>query len=213
MMKYVLDGKEYNIVIERKSSNRNTYVRVKSDLTILVTTNRFTSLKEIERLLTDSVDKLDKMIRTQEIKKENNEGFNFLGNKYDIIYVNQGEVTLGEKKAFVNKNLDLDAWYKKQAKSLFLEHLNIIYNNFSRKIPYPDLKIRKMSTRWGVCNTKLKTVTLNLELIKRDVKYLDYVIVHELSHLIYANHSRDFWALVEENMPQYKKYRKEMKDF
>ncbi len=213
MMKYVLDDKEYNIVIERKSGNRNTYIRVKNDLTILVTTNRFTSLKDIERLLRDSEDKLDKMIRAQEVKKENNEGFNFLGNKYDIIYVNQGEVTLGEKKAFVNKNLDLDAWYKKQAKSLFLEHLNTIYNNFSRKIPYPDLKIRKMSTRWGVCNTKLKTVTLNLELIKRDTKYLDYVIVHELSHLIHANHSREFWALVEENMPQYKKYRKEMKDF
>ena len=94
-----------------------------------------------------------------------------------------------------------------------IEHLNTIYDNFSRKIPYPDLKIRKMSTRWGVCNTKLKTVTLNLELIKRDTKYLDYVIVHELSHLIHANHSREFWALVEENMPQYKKYRKEMKDF
>ena len=213
MMKYVLDDKEYNIVIERKSGNRNTYIRVKNDLTILVTTNKFTSLRDIERLLRDSEDKLDKMIRAQEVKKENNEGFNFLGNKYDIIYVNQGEVTLGEKKAFVNKNLDLDAWYKKQAKSLFLEHLNIIYNNFSRKIPYPDLKIRKMSTRWGVCNTKLKTVTLNLELIKRDTKYLDYVIVHELSHLIHANHSREFWALVEENMPQYKKYRKEMKDF
>ena len=86
MMKYVLDDKEYNIVIERKSGNRNTYIRVKNDLTILVTTNRFTSLKDIERLLRDSEDKLDKMIRAQEVKKENNEGFNFLGNKYYIIY-------------------------------------------------------------------------------------------------------------------------------
>ena len=70
-----------------------------------------------------------------------------------------------------------------------------------------------MTTRWGVCNTRSKTVTLNLELIKRDTKYLDYVIVHELSHLIHANHSSDFWDLVEENMPDYKKYRKEMKEF
>ena len=60
---------------------------------------------------------------------------------------------------------------------------------------------------------KTKTVTLNLELIKRDLKYLDYVIVHELSHLIEANHSKAFWALVEENCKDYKKYRKEMKDF
>ena len=61
MMKYVLDDKEYNIVIERKSGNRNTYIRVKNDLTILVTTNRFTSLKDIERLLRDSEDKLDRI--------------------------------------------------------------------------------------------------------------------------------------------------------
>ena len=70
-----------------------------------------------------------------------------------------------------------------------------------------------MTSRWGVCNTRTKTVTLNLELIKRDTKYLDYVIVHELSHLIYGNHSAAFWSLVEENMPEYKIYRKEMKEF
>ena len=70
-----------------------------------------------------------------------------------------------------------------------------------------------MTSRWGVCNISLKTITLNLELIKRDTKYLDYVIVHELSHLIHADHSERFWALVEENMSDYKKYRKEMKEF
>ena len=70
-----------------------------------------------------------------------------------------------------------------------------------------------MTTRWGVCNTKSKTVTLNLELIKRDLKYLDYVIVHELSHLIEGNHSNRFWALVEKNFPNYKQMRKEMKEF
>ena len=70
-----------------------------------------------------------------------------------------------------------------------------------------------MSSRWGVCNVKSKNITLNSELIKRDIKYLDYVIVHELSHLIYANHSRSFWNLVEENCPNYKEIRKEMKEF
>ena len=70
-----------------------------------------------------------------------------------------------------------------------------------------------MTSRWGVCNVKSKTVTLNLELIKYDLKYLDYVIVHELSHLIYANHSKDFWNVVSKYVPNYKKIRKEMKDF
>ena len=73
--------------------------------------------------------------------------------------------------------------------------------------------IRKMTSRWGVCNTKLKKVTLNLELIKRDTIYLDYVIYHELSHLIEGNHSSKFWSIVEENCPNYKNIRKQMKDF
>ena len=122
-------------------------------------------------------------------------------------------ISFGENKVFLNRNFNVDQWYKNSAKSIFLEHLDVIYHGFSRRIPYPSLRIRKMTSRWGVCNVRLKVVTLNLELIKRDLKYLAYVIVHELSHLIYPNHSKDFWSLVEENMPEYKKYRKEMKEF
>ena len=70
-----------------------------------------------------------------------------------------------------------------------------------------------MKTRWGVCNIISHTITLNLELMKRDISYLDYVIIHEMSHLIYGDHSSRFWALVEANMPNYKKYRDEMKEF
>ena len=61
-------------------------------------------------------------------------------------------------------------------------------------------------------NITRKIVTLNLELIKLDIKYLDYVIVHELSHLIYPNHSKDFWNVVSKYCPNYKIYRKEMKN-
>ena len=70
-----------------------------------------------------------------------------------------------------------------------------------------------MKTRWGVCNIKTHIITLNLELMQRDPIYLDYVIIHEMTHLVYGDHSKDFWNLVEENMPNYKKYRDEMKDF
>lgn len=212
-MKLNVDGNYYDVVIEKKASNRNTYIRVKSDMTIFVTTSKFVSNSAIEKLLEENYEKIVKMINTQEKKKENNEGFNYLGKQYSIVYVDYCDISFGNERVFLNKKLNIDKWYMHQARSIFLEHLNKIYERFSRKIPYPELKIRKMTTRWGVCNTKTKTVTLNLELIKRDTKYLDYVIVHELSHLIHANHSSDFWDLVEENMPDYKKYRKEMKEF
>ena len=212
-MKFTVDFKDYDVEIQRKVSNRNTYIRVKNDLKILVTTNTFTSDKAISKLLDENYSKVVKMIEAQLVKRENNQGFYYLGKKYDIVYVDYCDISFGDTKVFINKKLDIDKWYKKQAKKIFSEHLDLMYKNFTKTIPHPNLKIRKMTTRWGVCNIKLKTVTLNLELIKRDSKYLDYVIVHELSHLIHPNHSREFWNLVEENIGDYKKYRKEMKEF
>lgn len=212
-MKLDVNGTYYDIVIEKKAGNRNTYIRVKKDLTIQVTTNMFTSNKAILKLIEDNYEKIVKMIEVQETKNSNNEGFFYLGKKYDIVYAEWCSISFGEDKVFLSKTLDIDKWYKEQAKVLFQEHFDKMYNKFSKRIPYPELKIRKMKSRWGVCNIRTKVITLNLELIKRDTKYLDYVIVHELSHLIHGDHSPAFWKLVGENMPEYKKYREEMKDF
>ena len=97
-------------------------------------------------------------------------------------------------------------------RKLFKNRLDYIYNIYKENIPYPSLRIRKMKTRWGVCNTKLKVVTLNSELIRYDLEKLDYVIIHELAHLIHHNHSKQFWLLVEKYCPNYKKIRKELRD-
>lgn len=212
-MQFNIDNDIYEVVIEKKKTNRNTYIRVKKDLKIYVTTNYYTSDRAIKKLIEENYKSIIRMIEAQKVKKESNEGFNYLGKKYDLIYVEYCDISFGEEKVFINKNLDIDKWYKKQAKIIFKNELDKIYNSYCYSIPYPSLKIRKMTTRWGVCNTRSKTVTLNLELIKRDLKYLDYVIVHELSHLIEANHSNRFWEVVEKNYPNYKQIRKEMKDF
>ena len=151
------------------------------------------------------------MINIQKKKKAKEEFFYYLGKKYDLVYLNKKEITFGEEKVFVSPDFNLDKWYKKQALELFQKELDHMYQSFIYKIPYPSLCIRKMKTRWGVCNVRSHKVTLNLELIKKDIKYLDYVIVHELSHLLYPNHSKDFWQCVEDNFKDYKKIRKELK--
>ena len=212
-MTFLYNNEEYEIKIEKKKTNKNTYIRVKPDLTILITTSIFARDKDIIKLVKENEESIIRMIENQKKKKESNTGFYYLGKKYEVVYVEYCDISFGEDRVFINKNLDIDKWYKKQTKKIFQEHFDVNYNKFTEKIPYPDLKIRKMSSRWGVCNTKLITVTLNLELIKRDTKYLDYVIMHELSHLIEANHSPDFWEIVEKNCPDYKKIRKEMKYF
>ena len=211
-MKLSINGKEYEVVIDKKIGNRNTYLRVKDDMKIYVTTNTFTSNKEIEKIIVKNQKSVIRMINKMESRHRNNEGFLYLGKKYDIIYTSNEGITLGEEKVFVNRDTDLDKWYKKQAIIVFQEHLDACYDRFTKKIPYPSLTIRKMTSRWGVCNTKTKRVTLNLELMRKPIYCLDYVIMHELSHLIHPNHSKEFWELVEENCPEYKKIKRILKE-
>ena len=212
-MQLTYNNRDYDVVIEKKSGQKNTYIRVKKDLKVTVTTGLWTSTKFIEKLVSENYDRITKMIDFQEKKIRNNSGFFYLGKQYTVIYSDCKGITFSNDKVYLEHNFDIDSWYKKQAKTLFLERMDYHYNTFTKKIPYPKLRIRKMTSRWGVCNIKTHVITLNLELIKRDVSYLDYVIVHEMSHLIYGDHSPAFWKLVEENMPDYKKYREEMKEF
>ena len=164
-------------------------------------------------MILENIDSISSMFLKQQKKIENNTGFYYLGKQYDVVNVLGSSITLGENKVFVGKDADIEKWYQKQAKKIFREHLDYWYSVFTKDIPYPSLTIRKMTSRWGVCNSKLKRVTLNLELIKRDTTCLDYVIVHELSHFKEMNHSNKFWKVVEENYPNYKKIRRIMKDY
>ncbi len=212
-MQMKFDDVLYDVVIEKKRKTKHTYIRVKEDLKIYVTTNIRADEEYLIEVLKQNYNSIAKMIKKQLHKEKEKEKFLYLGKAYEIIYTDNFGVSIGESKVYINKSVDLDKWYKKEAKELFQERLDFWYHHFSRKIPYPTLWIRKMSSRWGVCNTKDQNITLNSELMKRDIKYLDYVIVHELSHLIYPNHSHKFWSVVEENYKDYKVIRKEMKNF
>ena len=210
-MKVEIDNEIYNVIIEKKRSTKNTYIRVKEDLNIYVTCNILTSDRYIINLINSNIKQIVKMIERVKKQRKKEESFYYLGKKYDLVYLNKKGITFGEEKVFVNPDFNLDKWYKKEAEKVFQIELDKMYNNFVYKIPYPTLSIRKMKTRWGVCNVRSHKVTLNLELIKKDIKYLDYVIVHELSHLLHANHSKAFWQCVEDNFKDYKKIRKELK--
>lgn len=211
-MKIQLNDTIYNVEIIKKRTTKNTYLRVKDDLAIMVTCNTWTSDREIEKIIIKNQTSIVRMINRQSLKKEKAKYFYYLGKKYDIVYTNSDGVSLGDEKVFVNRNIDLSKWYKKEALTLFEARLKYWHNRFTRNIPYPMLTIRKMTSRWGVCNTRDKRVTLNSELMKKPSECLDYVIVHELSHLIHANHSSRFWNIVEENYPNYKEIRKIMKE-
>ena len=115
-MKLEIDGVVYPIVIEKKKATKNTYIRVKEDLTIYVTTNILTRNSSINKIIDENYKAICKMIEKQKIKNNNNSDFHFLGNRYDIIYTEYCDISFGENKVFLNKNIDVDKWYKKQAK-------------------------------------------------------------------------------------------------
>ena len=68
------------------------------------------------------------------------------------------------------------------------------------------VRIRNINYAWGSCSSR-KNITISSKLAKKEEKVIEYVVLHEMCHLIHMNHSKEFWKLVENNMPKYKKYK------
>ena len=83
-MKYIVDNNEYDVIITKKN-NKNTYIRVKEDLKIYVTTNYFVTKNMVKSILDNNYDYLKKNIERMKLKQEKESEFYFLGDKYDII--------------------------------------------------------------------------------------------------------------------------------
>ena len=213
-MEYKIDDKVYQVIIVKKR-NKNTYIRVKEDMNIYVTTNYLATKSYIKRLLDSNYDYLKKMINQMCKKNEKQELFFYLGVSYDIIFIStisNVDIDYDNKIIYAKDERVLNKWYNKIIKDTFTKHYIDIFNKFEEVKLIPKLRIRKMKTRWGVYNRVSHTVTLNSELIKYSLQALDYVIVHELSHVIFFDHSKNFWNLVSKYCSNYKSIKKELKE-
>lgn len=126
------------------------------------------------------------------------------------------EKIVEQKSEWIQKTLEKEI-KKQKKKELYTkeEFKKIIEKNANELIEETGLKPNKITIKqikyaWGSCSSK-KNITLNLELIKYSQQAIRYVILHELCHLKYMNHSKDFWNLVEKYMPDYKQIKKEFK--
>ncbi len=99
-----------------------------------------------------------------------------------------------------------------QAKAIITSQLNRFIPKWEDilKVKVNAFTIRAMTTRWGSCNTLKKRITINLNLIHKSETCLEYVVLHELLHLIEANHSKRFYALMEKHMPEWKTIQAEL---
>jgi len=203
---------DYKIPVEIvKKNNKNIYFRFKEDGHLYITCNYFTTKTELLELIKKDEKSLLRMYEKtlKRIEKEND--FYYLGTKYNLIYNEDvKQVIFSNNNIYVKDDKMLDKWYKKECLKIFSERIEYLLNDFTN-IPVFKLRIRKMKTRWGVNNTTKKIITLNSELLKKDITLIDYVIVHELCHFYEANHSKRFWYHVEEHYKDYKLARKRLR--
>ena len=212
-MTFLYDDKEYEILITKKK-NKHLYIRVDDNLNINITCPYLYTKCMVKEIIEKNQKDIVKMILSKKkiLDKKEDEKYKLLGQNIDVRYEKVSKPIYNLNTLIVKDDNMLYKWYRAKAYEIFKIYLDEAYYAFEEKIPYPKLKIRNMKTRWGVCNRRDNSVTLNLELIKKDKMYLNYVIVHELSHFVHFDHSKAFWCTVEKYCPEYKKVRKSLRE-
>lgn len=150
----------------------------------------------------------------------NGETHLYLGRQYKLfvyrsketrIKLSRGKLEIYSPKT--NKevlNQLLNQWYKQHAKSCFETTLRESIPLFSRyKIKTPRLQVRSMKKKWGSCTPEGKII-LNTELIKTPKACIEYVVVHELCHLVHYNHTKKFFELQSRLMPDWEKWKEKL---
>jgi predicted metal-dependent hydrolase len=102
----------------------------------------------------------------------------------------------------------LQAWYRRQLKAAVPPLINKWEAILGVKVA--EWRVKRMKTRWGSCNPKARRIWLNLELAKRPPRCLEYIVVHEMVHLLVRKHDRKFVAHMDRVLPQWRQVRDEL---
>lgn len=190
-----INKKIVTVKLENRKNIKHCYMRVLKEDLIQIRANRYFTLYDARNLVEKKLDWLEASIK-----------------KLSKNSLNEGEfLLLGEVKRmedFRIKNLDL--FYKKEIQKILPTRVE----EFSKKMQlFPtSISFRKNKRTWGSCNFK-NGLNFNILLMKFPIEVMDYVIVHELSHIKHKNHSKDFWNLVAVYCPNYKEIEKLFKNF
>ena len=110
---------------------------------------------------------------------------------------------------FETRRSVLHDWYYRQLEMLIPPLINKWESIL--KVSVRRFSIRSMKTRWGSCTPKTRSIRFNLELVKKAPECLEYIVVHELVHLLEASHNSKFKALMDRFYPKWRFYRKELR--
>lgn len=212
----------YEIKITKKRV-KNIIIKVREIGLVEVVSPYFISrvkIDEILRLKKDWIEqRLNELKTTKKAELLSGNFVLFLGRKYILefdlrisknVEIHNDKIILKCLETDENKEKLLNDFYKIQSKEIFSEILKRFCVIVGKDIK--ALKVRKMKTRWGSCNTKKSYINLNTELIKKDILAIEAVIMHELTHLYHANHSKAFYTTLLGFMPDYKERINLLKD-
>jgi len=210
-----------------RKSIKNIYLRICiPDGRIRISAPFKLSIGEIKKFALSKIDwiknqqnKIKNKIKVSPYKYVNNETHYYRGNPYPlkIVFNKFAFAELRNKEILLNippgsitedRKKVMEKWYRNQLMMLvpplikkWENILNVSVENFF---------IRRMKTRWGSCTPKSRRIRFNLELAKACPEILEYIVVHELIHLVEASHNSKFKALMDRFYPNWKYYRNEL---
>ncbi len=202
-----------NITIHRSINRMSVSIQIMPDLSVKVSAPAFLSDGKIKQFLHDRQDwirETQQKMRARNPQKAANE-YLYLGKNYVLeLRQNQKNIVELEDKLYVAspnekyvKNY-LTNWYKQQARKIILERVHLYAKRLG--LTYNSVSLMSATTRWGSCSSQ-KNLNFNWKLIMAPLSAIDYVVAHELAHLVELNHSREFWETVRKMFPIYREYR------
>lgn len=218
------DNKNWEYFIEYKQQ-KNLYLKLKGNQ-IIVSAPFFVHLEVIENFVQANIGKLVTRIAGHELYDNLKIAriaffpkpfIYFLDRQLPIIikYQKQTKFFFSDNEFFIYTPLSvsdpqqqtllikkLSSFLKKAAQPIFTERLN--YWQATMNLEIKQLEIKTMKSKWGVCYPSLQKITLNAKLIHFSTQVIDYVVIHELAHLVQPNHNKNFWNLVTLYCPEYK---------
>jgi len=212
-----INGKEISYFVRKSSKAKKIIIKVDNKGNVELVLPKRVTYKEGTEFLISKKDWITKhIIKRTEIKEK---GYFFLGNPVKIKNKSgtKNSIRFFHKKSLIycvaikqlsNKDI-YETWLRISAK----EHIpaRVFYLAETYGFDVKKVTIRNQKTRWGSCTSK-GNLSFNMHLMSFAADVIDYVIIHELCHLKYMNHSENFWNLVASFIPDYKEKRKLLKE-
>lgn len=192
--------RDLQILHLRKPELKNSYISVKKNGEIILKTPKVSD-DFIQRLLLQREswirNQLQKVSSLQTLSVVLEDEILLFGEVFSIDIDEAKELRESLQKVKISNKESVIRCYERFYKNYAPSYITQRAAHFAQvmQLHYSDLKFKKMRSRWGSCSSK-GVIVFNTELIKLDKKLIDFIIVHELSHLKHMNHSREFHALV-----------------